>query len=134
MQIYYAHILCTCIVSKCHCRQFNSLISMLPRRSHDRLQLLLRTFSRFYILLFHILICHECKAAASVRRRTESIILHRGVWRSISIGLSYEWAAQAAVPRFPHTAAADSLHVPIQLRDCLWGFICSAPGRQEPAG
>ena len=52
------------------------------------------------------------KAAASERRRTGTFILHRGVWRSISIGLSYEWAAWAAAPRLPHATAADSLHDP----------------------
>jgi hypothetical protein len=78
-------------------------------------------------------------AAASERRRTGTIILHRGVWRSISIGLSYEWAARAAVPRFPHTAAADSLHGPNPATRLFMGLhlFCPWPagaGRVAPKG
>ena len=73
------------------------------------------------------------KAAASERRRTGTFILHRGVWRSNSIGFSYEGPARAAAPRLPHTTVADSCTTQIQ-RDCFLGFFHSAPGWQEPAG
>ena len=79
------------------------------------------------------------KAAASERRRTGTFILHRGVWRSISIGLSYEWAAWAAAPRLPHATAADSLHDPNPATRLFLGLHPFCPwlagaGRVAPKG
>jgi len=76
------------------------------------------------------------EAAASERRRTGTFILHRGVWRSISIGLSYEWAARAAAPRLPHTTAADSTAQPQSSYETVFGASSILPlaGRSRLGG
>jgi hypothetical protein len=76
------------------------------------------------------------KAAASERRRTGTLILHRGVWRSNSIGLSYEGPARAAAPRLPHTTAADSTARPQSSYETVFGASSILPlaGRSRPGG
>jgi hypothetical protein len=76
------------------------------------------------------------KAAASERRRTGTFILHRGVWRSILIGFSYEGAARAAAPRLPHTTAAGSTARPQSSYETVFGASSILPlaGRSRPGG
>ena len=88
---------------------------------------------RFYFSTFYI--CHKVKSSIKREKKAGTIILHRCVWRSMSIDPSYGRAAWAAVPRFPHTAAAVSLHGPIPLRDFSWASsVLPLAGRSRPGG